>query len=149
MDVIREVAKMECLAKPCECDSCGGQRPVCHAPDCICRGTGLRWPLLSRVCGLLPVDDWRLINYGDFSNVPRLVAESKHEDCPRCTDGLVPTVTLEKILNIVDTLKLDKYCDGWQCWIVIEGNGWTGKGYGVAEYPGTPLEAACAALLAC
>jgi len=131
MDPIKEVAKATC--------------PVCYEVQDVlvealsgfceaCNNTILRWPTLSRECP--GCNGTRQCVWG--GNVGA--------DCA-CKTGRIPDVTLEKVLDIVDTLYLDKYCDGWQCWVVIEDNDGTGRGYAATEYPAIPLEAACAALL--
>ena len=141
VDVIRAVAEKEC---PCiasgglVCKACG-PRPdvstVIHGPACLnCQGTYLRWPTLSR----------------------EVTWEQDHTEGVDCvyhnaSTDRIPDVSIEKIAELVDTIKLDKYCDGWQCWITIEDNDAVYEGYGVCEFgsdKNMPREAACAALLA-
>ena len=109
-------------------------------PDC--QGTGLRYPILSRVCPKCQ-GNREYTSIGEYPGPPH--------PCEPCNgSGRVPDVTLEKITELVDTIKLDKYCDGWQCWITIEDNFAVITGYGVCEYgdnKNMPREAALAALL--
>lgn len=130
-DIVRQVAGMKCPSLFHDEDSDIPSFPeLC--PEC--QGTGLRYPLLSREC-----ERQHPPNIGTYP----------------CSDsscsGRIPDVTLEKICELVDTIKLDKYCDGWQCWITIEDNDAVYEGYGICEFgddKNMPLSAACAALLA-
>ncbi len=128
-DVIQQVAEAKCPSiKTYTCIGVCSPRLGHHHPDLdhesCCQGTGLRWPPLSRECrtpdGIL-----------DCLN---LSLDHKH--------GRIPDVTLEKVSTIVGNQGINmSELDGvWWCEIG-DGRWKTGRG-------NTPLEAACAALLA-
>ena len=130
-DVIQQVAEVRCPnLTQCEDGSwaCFWTADNTLATECpICQGTGLRWPPLSRECHGL---------YGDWAGD---VCHGR--GCNHCNHtGRVPDVTLEKVLPMI-------YCvrkwGGGPKWVAY-------AGHDDIDGPvcNTPLEAACAALLA-
>lgn len=134
MDAIKAAAEMECDALWADAQ---GNKLEKHLDKCeVCHGTGLKHPTLSRGC-----------------------EQPDHEDCGRCFDpqedgheccggsGRIPDVTLEKVL---DCLKEEGFTSMEFC-PLIPGPGWQLGASGAmnAKVVGrTPLEAACAALVA-
>ena len=91
-DVIRAVAEAKCPRAFVEKRLVDAHPITC--PDC--HGTGLRWPTLSRECGLRIRADFGL---GD-PNFPDARGERHPDDCTHCIGGRVLDVTLEKAMSL-------------------------------------------------
>ena len=154
INVVQQVAEVKCPE--------GWGEAVPHGIGCAtCQGTGLRWPGLSRKCPCAV----SLYNIGtrdeECSKCYR--PGSHQEGCYACHgSGLIPDVTLEKVLAIMVE-------DGDAPALVNDDNGhWAVASNGMQPlcyderhiasslfifdedtvWADTPLEAACAALLA-
>jgi len=125
MDVINEAAKRKC---PNRTDMMGGfacawtADNTLHTECPLCQGTGLRWPELSHQCAT------------DGPHIHHLLCDGS---------GRIPDVTLEKVLNLLlsygDVRFITTEGEPVHCFVNKHSFGGTGD---------TPMEAACAALLA-
>ena len=143
-DVVRQVAEAlcPCVATLGRCCSCANQTSLqlpLHQEDCGCQGTGLRWPTLSREkCNRTGHERSRMkvdgTGYGDWPCCYCHELEISHK----------PDVTLEKVIDEARKVGIvELTCFMTDAAIM------TIDGEPVEHITSTtPLEAACAALLA-
>ena len=136
-DVIKEVAEAKC---PTTWHHDPGNREKYNHPEmCACDGTKLRWPPLSRECPSETHDPCTK----ELAYQVKGMQYYEQIDIRSCDgSGRVPDVTLEKVLDLPEL---------YGVWRAYHGNRkWASKTSSRmdASYSATPLEAACAALLA-